>query len=191
MAPRCRKVIKLCPGERVIFNCQKWLLVAQKTQRNIGGYEASDTNGFAYVYDLSLSNVKGPAYTECPGGGHDCWFIEKYDSEGTMTGVVNKENESMLEKLADDIWGDKWDMENTGIVTETKKVFEFKNGKLISKRNLPGVDTGNVVKPTDVPTSMYFTALFISMKLSGAKKPSKITLKIRNAKDLFDKRKNA
>ena len=29
------------------------------------------------------------------------------------------------------------------------------------------------------------------MKLSGAKKPSKITLKIRNAKDLFDKRKNA
>ena len=77
------------------------------------------------------------------------------------------------------------------VLSRNKEGFEFKNGKLILKRNLPGVDTGNVVKPTDVPTSMYFTALFISMKLSGAKKPSKITLKIRNAKDLFDKRKNA
>lgn len=155
------------------------------------GYDVSDTNGFAYVYDLSLANITGPSYNECPGGGHDCWFIEKYDSEGTMIDVVNKDNESMLVKLADDIWGGKWDLENSAIIKEVKSGIEFKDGTLVAKQKLnPNVNAGDVIKPTDFPTSLYFTALLTAMKLSGAKKPSKITIKIKNARDLFVKMKN-
>jgi hypothetical protein len=44
---------------------------------------------------------------------------------------------------------------------------------------------GDVITPIDFPTSLYFTALLIAMKLAGVEKPSKITLKIRNARDLF------
>ena len=54
------------------------------------GYDVNDTNGFAFVYDLSLKDSTSPKYFECPGGGHDCWYIEKYDDEGTLVGVYNK-----------------------------------------------------------------------------------------------------
>jgi len=149
-------------------------------------YDVSDTSGFAFVYDLSLKDATSPEYFECPGGGHDCWYIEKYDDEGTMIGVDNKNGESMLDKIADDIWGDKWDMENHPMVQEVKRGMEFKNGTLIAKNRLnSNINVGDAITPIDFPTSLYFTALLIAMKLAGVEKPSKITLKIRNARDLF------
>jgi hypothetical protein len=149
-------------------------------------YDVSDTSGFAFVYDLSLKDSESPKYFECPGGGHDCWYIEKYDDEGTLIGVDNKNGESMLDRIADDIWGDKWDMENHPMVQEVKGGMEFKNGTLIATKKLQStINAGDVITPIDFPTSLYFTALLIAMKLAGVEKPSKITLKIRNARDLF------
>ena len=156
------------------------------------GYDVNDTNGFAFVYDLSLKDSTSPKYFECPGGGHDCWYIEKYDDEGTLVGVYNKNGESMLDRITDDIWGDKWDMENHPMVQEIKGGMEFKDGTLIAKKRLnPKVDVGDVITPLDFPTSVYFTALLIAMKLAGVEKPSKITLKIRNARDMFVQLKDA
>jgi len=157
-------------------------------------YEGTVTNGFAYVYDLSLSDITTPEYTECPGGGHDCWFIEKYDSEGTMIGVVNKNGESMLDKLTDDIWDDKLDMD-TAMVSELLGRMEFKNGKLVSKMDFDM--TGNITfavgdefKITDSPLpSMYFLILLLAMKAAGVEKPVTITLNVKNAKEKFDARK--
>jgi hypothetical protein len=157
-------------------------------------YEGTVTNGFAYVYDLSLSDITTPEYTECPGGGHDCWFIEKYDSEGTMIGVVNKNGESLLDKLTDDIWDDKLDMD-TAMVSDLLGRMEFKNGKLVSKIDFDM--TGNITfavgdefKITDSPLpSLYFLILLLAMKAAGVEKPGTITLNVKNAKEKFDARK--
>jgi hypothetical protein len=157
-------------------------------------YEGTTTNGFAYVYDLSLSDITSPVYTECPGGGHDCWFIEKYDSEGTMIGVVNKNGESMLDKLVDDIWDDKLDMDSA-MVSELLSRMEFKNGKLVAIMdfNMTGNITfalGDEFKITDSPLpSLYFLILFLAMKLAGEEKPGKIVINVKNAKEKFDARK--
>jgi hypothetical protein len=157
-------------------------------------YEGTVTNGFAYVYDLSLSDITTPGYTECPGGGHDCWFIEKYDNEGTMIGVVNKNGESLLDKLTDDIWDDKLDT-NSPMVSELLSKMEFKNGKLVTKEtlNMTGnitIAVGDEFKITDsLLPSMYFLILLLAMKAAGAEKPGTITLNVKNAKEKFDMRK--
>tara|TARA_B100001741_G_scaffold311816_1_gene313759 strand:- start:1916 stop:2656 length:741 start_codon:yes stop_codon:yes gene_type:complete len=153
-------------------------------------YKLKEDTGFAYAYDLSLGNTSGPRYEECVGGGHDCWYVEKYDEDGTMVGVVDKNGVSLLDKIADDIWNDKWD-KDSGIVKEFSKVAKFEDGKLITKekfrsRNGIELNVGDVIKPGDAPTtSIYFTLLLLSMKLAGMKKPSKITLKIKGSKKKF------
>ena len=154
-------------------------------------YDKNENNGFAFVYDLTIGDSRG--YNSCPGGGHDCWYIEKYDNEGTMIDVVNKDGKSMLNAIADDVWNDKWDMENVRLVKEASKIFEFKDGKLVAKKKFGGGGTkfevGDIIKPTDFPSSIYFVGLFIAMKLANAEKPTKITVNIKNAKALFDKMK--
>jgi hypothetical protein len=157
-------------------------------------YEGTVTNGFAYVYDLSLSDITTPGYTECPGGGHDCWFIEKYDSEGAMIGVVNKNGESLLDKLTDDIWDDKLDT-NSPMVSDLLSKMEFKNGKLVTKEtlNMTGnitIAVGDEFKITDsLLPSMYFLILLLAMKAAGVEKPGTINLNVKNAKEKFDMRK--
>ena len=197
------------PGELVITgegatmsNTEKYMLMPDLSRcyRESGemedycsAYDKNENNGFAYVYDLTLGDSRG--YNSCPGGGHDCWYIEKYDNEGTMIDVVNKNGESMLNKIADDVWNDKWDMENVRLVREAGEIFEFKDGKLVAKKKWsggpggPGFEVGDVIKPTDFPSSMYFVGLFIAMKMANAEKPTKITVNIKNAKVVFDKMK--
>lgn len=155
-------------------------------------YEFSETAGYAYAYDLSLADIQGGNYEECVGGGHDCWYTEQYDQDGTLVGVVDKDGVSLLDKIADDVWNDKWS-EDAGIVKFFREEVEYKDGKLLAKKEIRfgGDDTkvnpGETLKPGDVPmTSLYFIVLFSSMKLAGAEKPSKITLKIKNAKNQFD-----
>jgi len=114
-----------------------------------------------------------------------------------MIDVVNKNGESMLNKIADDVWNDKWDMENTRLAREAGKIFEFKDGKLVAKKKWgggpggPAFEVGDVIKPTDFPSSMYFVGLFIAMKMANVEKPNKITVNIKNAKVVFDKIKIA
>jgi hypothetical protein len=159
-------------------------------------YDMSDTNGFAYVYDLSLTDIENFDYTECPGGGHDCWFIEKYDSEGTLIGIVNKEGVNMVNKMANDIWDvDKWNVEEHPLFTQIKPLVEFKDGQFITKKALTvdgdtRLQAGDVIKPIHLPASMYFVLLFAAMKTAGTEKPSNIILNIKNAKDEFDKQKS-
>lgn len=158
-------------------------------------YVPTDTNGFAYVYDLSLADARTATYTECPGGGHDCWFTEKYDSKGTMIGVVNKNGESMLDKLIDDIWDDKLSM-NSPMAVGLLRQLEFKNGKLITTMefNLSGTGgsntplaVGDEFKITDIPMSgIYFVVLFLAMKKSGEEKPGTVVVNVKNAKEKFD-----
>ena len=154
-------------------------------------YDKNENNGFAFVYDLTVGDSRG--YNSCPGGGHECWYIEKYDNEGTMIDVVNKDGKSMLNAIADDVWNDKWDMENVRLVQQASEIFEFKDGKLVAKKKFGAGGTkfevGDIIKPTDFPSSLYFIGLFIAMKLANAEKPTKITVNIKNAKALFDKMK--
>ena len=153
-------------------------------------YKLKEDTGFAYAYDLSLGDTAGPRYEECVGGGHDCWYVEKYDEDGTMVGVVDKNGVSLLDKIADDIWNDKWD-KDSGIVKEFSNLAKFEDGKLITQekfrsRSGTQLNVGDVIKPEDAPTtSIYFMLLLLSMKSAGAKKPSKITLKIKGSKKKF------
>jgi hypothetical protein len=167
-----------------VADCQKGI-----ESEMCNSYDKND--GFAYVYDLSLADAGGPQYESCPGGGHDCWYTEKYDEEGTLIAVTDKNGVSMLDKIADDVWSDKWSMENR-LVSEISDAVEFKDGTLKAKRLLTSgggqkLEVGEVVKPTDLPSSMYFIVLFTSMKNAGEEKPAKITLKVKGAKDYFNK----
>jgi hypothetical protein len=149
-------------------------------------YESSDTNGFALMYDL---NIQEPGYTSCPGGGHDCWFIEKYDNEGTLISVVNKNGDSILDMIADDVWNNKWSSDHQ-MVQEVSRMIEFKDGKLMAKGEIDtphgNINAGDVIKPVHFPASAYFIILFTAMKTAGAEKPSKITLNVKNARDAFN-----
>ena len=156
-------------------------------------YDSVETNGFAFVYDLTLTGIETPLmYTECPEGGHECWFVEKYDNEGTLTDVINKEGDSMLDKMIDDVWNDKWDI-NEPIFKWAIDNVEFKDGKLISKSDInlgtTTIPRGNVVKPGNLAIE-YFVSLFISMKYAGTKKPYSVVLKIKNGRDTFMMFKN-
>lgn len=150
-------------------------------------YDKND--GMAYVYDVSLANITGPQYTECPGGGHDCWYTEKFDNEGTLIAFTNKQGESMLDKMADDLWSDKLNMEHE-MMKQVTSVVEMKDGKLIAKKTFgKGEQTlqiGDVVKPSVLPGSLYFLVLLIAMKKAGMEKPSRIVLNIKGARDLFN-----
>ena len=152
-------------------------------------YNKSPENGFAYVYDLSIVGNTGPTYTECPGGGHECWYVEQYDEEGTLVGLVDKNGVSMLDKIVEDVWNDKWSSDHP-MVKNFTKVAEYKDEKLVAKEKLSfekgKIEVGEVIKVGDVPaTSLYFIVLFTAMKAAGAEKPSKITLKIKGSKEKF------
>ena len=156
-------------------------------------YYASETNGYAYVYDINLTDITGTNYTECPGGGHDCWFIEKYDSEGTLISVVNKDGDNMLEKLLDDVWSANWNV-NHPLFTNVSRQTEFKDGKFITKTKLTVGETdlepGDEIKPSHIPASIYFIILFEAMKRAGVEKPSSVTLNIAGARDFFNMEKS-
>jgi hypothetical protein len=155
------------------------------------GYDSSPEKGFAYVYDLSIDGKTGPNYTECPGGGHECWYVEQYDEEGALVGIVDRDGKSMLDKIVEDVWNDKWSSDHPMVKTFTKAA-EYKDEKLIAKEKFSSeqgkkIEVGEVIKVGDMPTAfLYFIVLFAAMKAAGAEKPSKITLKIKGSKEKFD-----
>ena len=164
-----------CQGENQAEFCSHW-----------------NQEGFAVVYDLSLANtdVMGEAYRECPGGGHDCWYTEKFDNDGTLIAITNKQGESLLDKLADDLWSGKIDM-NHQMFNGFGDMVVFKDGKLVSPKSqtVPTgrrVEADEQIKPSDIPGSMYFIFLLIAMKLAGEEKPGRIVLNIKGAKEGFN-----
>lgn len=145
-------------------------------------YTISDTTGFAYVYDLTLDGHGGYNYTECTGGGHDCWYVEKFDTEGTLTDVVNNNGESLIQKIADDIWGGNWDMENHELTKPIRDSFEYTDGKLMKIRE---EGPNGAVRPVDLRGAEYYITLFATMKIAGEEKPTEITVKVKNSRDAF------
>lgn len=147
--------------------------------------------GMAFVYDLSLESVTNPQYTQCPGGGHDCWYVEKFDTNGNLVDIVDKNGVKLLDKMADDLWSDAWNME-TPIVKSVKDYAEFKNGKLVALQEMstpgkPTVAIGDELTINNTPTaSVYFLTLLVALKLAGKDKPSQIVLNIAGAKNNFD-----
>lgn len=118
----------------------------------------SPKDGYAIVYDLSLGPSFSREYMTCPGGGHDCWYVEKLDENGAIVDIVDREGNKLLEKMADDVWGDKWD---DAWLTE------------LTKRDME-------VDPEGFPWSKleYYIMMFARLRKDGVKKPSKIELNI-------------
>jgi hypothetical protein len=163
----------------------------------------SKDNGLAFIYDEQLgprpeNNLPCDGETlcenkpnTCPGGGYDCAFTEKYDSEGTLISISNKNGEELLEKMADDAWAGKW--ENWNFAQMIKKDVEYKGGKIIFTKDNHG--PGGEIKAGDeltiklattmgVPT-MYFIALLLFMYEAGEPKPDKIVLAVKGARHGF------
>lgn len=148
-----------------------------------------NNQGFVYVYDLSSTPNNPTMYTECPGGGHDCWYVERYNDNGTIVDITNKDGVRLLEKMADDLWSDKWDMQS-GIVSTLDNI-EYKDGKLISKSESSGLPVGTELTMNDIvgetgSASAYFMAILVVMKRANLPKPDRIVLNIANAKEEFN-----
>lgn len=141
---------------------------------------------FVFEYDLDKPSG-GSFYTKCSDGSHDCWYVEQYDDEGTLIGIVDKDGVSMLDVMADDLWSDKWDLENAELVKQTVKTVEYKDDKLVAKKEFRGLKIGDTVTVNDIEPAIYFAGLLTSMKLAGLEKPEKITLKIKGAKSNYEK----
>lgn len=149
-----------------------------------------DTRGLAVVYDL---NAMGLNYDECLGGGHDCWYMEKFSQDGTLIDLVDKNDFKLLDKMADDLWSNKWNMDGE-FVSQLKQIAEFKDDRLVAKRPTL-TPTGRTVAVGEQLTVadfnspfVYYTTLLVSLKIAGKPKPSEIVIRVRGGKGMFDKR---
>lgn len=130
--------------------------------------------GFAYVYDVA-SGALPRLYEECSGGGHGCWYTEKYDQYGSIVAIENSKGEGLLEKMAKDVWSGNWDL----APFKEGKTYKFDKGQLMEIRG----DEEVVVTVQDMARSAYFIQLLINMEEAGWDKPDKFNFEIRNAQD--------
>ena len=123
---------------------------------------------------------------ECPGGGHDCLYIERVEN-GRVTAITDKDGNDFLQKFVDDLYAGKLskiddmienDYEN---MKKTKKLSE--DNKLMGKFNDkwikldPGTtyefDDGNGGKQEiNMPISQYLAILMVMYKAEGKPKPT-------------------
>lgn len=147
-----------------------------------------ETQGQVIVYDL---NASGLNYNECLGGGHDCWYVERFSQDGTLIDFSDKNGVKLLDKMADDLWSNKWDMDGQ-FVSEIKEMAEFKDNKLVAKRLTPTPDGRNIavgeqLRVADfVSPSVYYLLLLMSLRIAGKPKPDTIVLRVRGGKEMFD-----
>jgi len=149
-------------------------------------YEQKPENGFAYVYNF---DAESPEYKSCPGGDHDCWYVEQYDDDGTLVGITDKNDKSLMDKVIDEVWDNKWDPEHR-MLKHFGSMVEFKDGKLVAKTSWEEgdkkINVGDSLSPGDVPSmGLYLIVLFASMHAVGEEKPSKVTINVKGAKQKF------
>lgn len=146
------------------------------------------TQGQAIVYDL---NAVGWEYNECPSGGHDCWYVERFSQDGTLIDLSDKNGVKLLDKMADDLWSNNWDM-NGPVISQVKDMAEFKDNKLLAKRLTPTPDGRNIavgeqLRVADFASpSVYYLLLLMSLRIAGKPKPDTIVLRVRGGKEMFD-----
>jgi len=169
------------------------------------GYD-KDKHGMAYFYDLGWPSTRDGSFPEdcvvegdlsrckevvaCSGGGFDCAFTEEFDASGALIGITNSEGLQLLDVMANDAWDGKWDDWDL-VNDELKDLFEWKDGKLLLKRDFRLGSAGTeltlpMVVEGKMPPTMYMIALLGSMKLANEKKPDEIVLQVAGAKEVFD-----
>lgn len=123
---------------------------------------------------------------ECPGGGHDCLYIERVEN-GRVTAITDKDGNDFLQKFVDDLYAGKLskiddmienDIEN---MKKSKKLSE--DNKLMTKvgDNWVKIDPGTKYKFDDgkggkieieMPISQYLAILMVLYKAEGKPKPT-------------------
>lgn len=125
---------------------------------------------------------------ECPGGGHDCLYIERVEN-GRVTAITDKDGNDFLQKFVDDLYSGKLskiddmiknDIEN---MKKSKKLSE--DNKLMTKvgGNWVKIDPGTKYEFEDktggpkhtfgpMPISQYLAMLMVMYKAEGKPKPT-------------------
>ena len=174
------------------------------------GYD-KDKHGMAYFYDLGFGGMGSHMFEEncvavgtsgelqkcteviaCADGGFGCAFTEEFDADGALISITNSEGLELLDVMANDAWGGKWD-DWSFLHSEIKSIFKWENGKLILAKDENFGKAGTeftlpMAIKNELPPTMYMVALLGSMKLANEKKPDEIILQIAGAKEVFDGR---
>jgi len=165
------------------------------------GYD-SETNGLTFFYDLGF-DANSPQFEEecngqlctqkkaCPGGGFDCAYTEKFDAEGSLVAIVNKNGDSLLDTIANDVWADKLG-EDWRLTKEASSSLRYEDGKMFFTKSSGMAKAGDefTLKLANSigAASMYFIALLVKMKQAGESKPAKIVLDVAGAREALEKR---
>ena len=123
---------------------------------------------------------------ECPGGGHDCLYIERIEN-GRVTAITDKDGNDFLQKFVDDLYAGKLDkldkmiendyenMKKTKKLSEDNKLMGKFGGKWIT------VDPGTTYEyenerggkqEFNMPISQYLALLMVMYKAEGKPKPT-------------------
>jgi hypothetical protein len=123
---------------------------------------------------------------ECPGGGHDCLYIERVEN-GRVTAITDKDGNDFLQKFVDDLYAGKLskiddmiendyeNMKKTRKLSEDNKLMGKFNDKWITIE--PGTkyefedDRGGKLE-INMPISQYLTILMVMYKAEGKPKPT-------------------
>ncbi len=116
---------------------------------------------------------------ECPGGGHDCLYIERVEN-GRVTAITDKDGNDFLQKFVDDLYAgklskiDDMDLEN---LKKSKKLSE--DNKLMAKLgdDWVKIEPGKTYEYGDrtfgpLPISQYLPLLMVLYKAEGKPKPT-------------------
>ena len=153
-------------------------------------------SGWGYMYDVKLGpNLLrgGSKYTQCLDGGHGCWYVEKY-VDGKLTMIRNNQNIGLPQKMADDLWGGQWNLEDPYIketVPTEYKLVESEDGvridmyKTIKQR---GEFIDVKMTPANSSVGMYLTYFLLLMRLNGEPKPNQIVLDIKGIRQPYEGR---
>ena len=159
------------------------------------GYN-KDIHGAAFIYDMSLpknvskykpctGDICVEELTECPNGGYDCAFLERYDENGALVSISDKDGNELLEKMADDVWNGRWeDWDESRSFDER---LEYVDGKLLLKSDSFFGSKGDeftLAKANDLGMPIaYFIALLIFKYRAGEPKPGSIVLNVTGARE--------
>ena len=123
---------------------------------------------------------------ECPGGGHDCLYIERVEN-GRVTAITDKDGNDFLQKFVDDLYAGKLDkldkmiaedyenMKKTNKLSEDNKLMGNLGGKWITLE--PGTtyeyeNEKGGKQEINMPIGQYLAILMVMYKAEGKPKPT-------------------